>query len=98
MTAQSLNFPVKAVVLTAFLLLFNNCSRNPVTGKRQFLLMSESQELALGKESDPQILGEFGMYPDANLQNYLNERGQAMAKISHRPNLAFQFKVVDFRF
>ena len=95
MAAQSLNFPLKAVVLTAFLLLFNNCSRNPVTGKRQFLLMSESQELALGKESDPQILGEFGMYPDANLQNYLNERGQAMAKISHRPNLAFQFKVVD---
>ena len=35
------------------------------------------------------------MYPDSNLQNYLNERGQAMAKISHRPNLAFQFKVVD---
>ena len=95
MAAQSLNFSVKAVVLTAFLLLFNNCSRNPVTGKRQFLLMSESQELALGKESDPQILSEFGMYPDANLQNYLNERGQAMAKISHRPNLAFQFKVVD---
>ena len=79
----------------AFLLLFNDCSRNPVTGKRQFLLMSESQELALGRESDPQVQGEFGIYADSAMQRYLNERGQAMAKISHRPNLPFQFKVVD---
>lgn len=85
----------KPLVLTAFLLLFNNCSRNPVTGKREFVLMSESQELALGKDSDPQILGEFGLYPDSSLQKYLTERGQAMAKISHRPNLPFEFKVVD---
>lgn len=85
----------KPLVLTAFLLLFNNCSRNPVTGKREFVLMSESQERALGKDSDPQILGEFGLYPDSSLQKYLTERGQAMAKISHRPNLPFEFKVVD---
>jgi predicted Zn-dependent protease len=86
---------IKSCALIAILLLFNDCSRNPVTGKRQFLLMSESQELALGRESDPQVLGQFGMYPDSNMQRYLNERGQAMAKISHRPNLPFQFKVVD---
>jgi predicted Zn-dependent protease len=86
---------VKPVILTAFILLFNNCSRNPVTGKREFLLMSESQELALGKESDPQVEGQFGTYPDSAMQRYLNDRGQAMAKISHRPNLPFQFKVVD---
>ena len=85
----------KPVVLMAFLLLFNNCSRNPVTGKREFVLMSESQELALGKDSDPQILSEFGLYPDPSLQKYLTERGQAMAKISHRPNLPFEFKIVD---
>ncbi|MDZ7876548.1 MAG: M48 family metalloprotease [Saprospiraceae bacterium] len=86
---------VKPVALLGFLVFFNDCARNPVTGKRQFSLMSEGQEMSLGKESDPQVLSEFGMYPDSNMQNYLNVRGQAMAKISHRPNLPFQFKVVD---
>ncbi len=95
MSTKSLQKMVKPIFLMSFLLLFNDCSRNPVTGKREFLLMSESQELALGKESDPQVLGEFGMYPDSNIQRYINERGQAMAKISHRPNVPFQFKVVD---
>ena len=95
MSSKSLQKMVKPILLIAFLLLFNDCSRNPVTGKRQFLLMSESQELALGRESDPQVLGEFGIYPDSNIQRYINERGQAMAKISHRPNVPFQFKVVD---
>jgi predicted Zn-dependent protease len=95
MSFKSLRKLVKPVALLGFLVFFNDCARNPVTGKRQFSLMSEGQEIALGKESDPQVLGEFGEYPDSNLQNYLNVRGQAMAKISHRPNLAFQFKVVD---
>jgi predicted Zn-dependent protease len=95
MSFKSLTLMAKPAILVAFLLLFNDCSRNPVTGKRQLLLMSESQELALGKESDPQVLSEFGIYPDSNIQRYLNERGQAMAKISHRPTLPFEFKVVD---
>jgi predicted Zn-dependent protease len=95
MTTRLFTKILKPIALIAFLVLFNDCSRNPVTGKREIILMSESQELALGKESDPQVLGQFGMYPDSNLQNYLNERGQAMAKISHRPNIPFQFKVVD---
>lgn len=92
---NSLQKLVKPVALLGFLVFFNDCARNPVTGKRQFSLMSEGQEMSLGKESDPQVLSEFGMYPDSNMQNYLNVRGQAMAKISHRPNLPFQFKVVD---
>jgi predicted Zn-dependent protease len=95
MSFKSLNKLVKPVALLGFLVFFNDCARNPVTGKRQFSLMSEGQELALGKESDPQVLAEFGEYPDSNMQRYLDERGQAMAKISHRPNLPFHFKVVD---
>jgi predicted Zn-dependent protease len=95
MSFNSLHKLVKPIALIGFLVFFNDCARNPVTGKRQFSLMSEGQELALGKESDPQVLAEFGEYPDSNMQNYLNERGQAMAKISHRPNLPFHFKVVD---
>jgi len=49
------------------------CSRNPVTGKKELSLMSESQEKALGLESDPQIQAEFGMYPDSSWQRFLRD-------------------------
>ena len=76
-------------------LVLTTCSRNPVTGKKELSLMSESQEKALGLESDPQIQAEFGMYADSSWQRFLREKGQAMAKISHRPTLGFQFRVID---
>jgi len=57
--------------------------------------MSESQELALGKQSDPSIVASFGLYEDQSLQNFINEKGMEMAKISHRPNLPYEFKILD---
>lgn len=73
----------------------SSCSRNPVTGKRQVVLMSESQELAMGKEADPSIVAEFGLYENANLQNFINTKGKEMGAISHRPTLNYSFKVLD---
>lgn len=76
-------------------LLFYQCSRNPVTGKKQLNLMSEAQEKALGQESDPQVLAEFGKYTDPALQSFINEKGQQMAKISHRPDHGYTFQIVS---
>jgi predicted Zn-dependent protease len=76
-------------------LLLKACSVNPVTGKKQVVLMSEEQEIAMGKEADPQIIAEYGLYADSNLQRFLRQKGLEMAKISHRPNLNWQFRVVD---
>jgi len=76
-------------------LLVTSCSRNPVTGKREVMLMTEGQEIALGKESDPQIVAAYGLYEDSNIQDFINTKGQEMAKISHRPDLAYEFKVLD---
>jgi predicted Zn-dependent protease len=71
------------------------CAVNPVTGKKQFSLMSESQEIALGQESDPAIIAQFGLYENAALQQFINTKGQEMAKISHRPGLKYTFRILD---
>ena len=71
------------------------CVRNPVTGKRQFSFMSEQQEINMGKQYDPTVVAQYGLYEDPQLQRFINEKGQAMAAISHRPNLNFEFKIVD---
>ncbi|WP_460925448.1 M48 family metalloprotease [Pontibacter brevis] len=79
----------------AVFFLFNSCATNPVTGKREVSLMSEQQEIAMGQQADPAIVAQFGLYQDPALQRFIQEKGQAMAKISHRNNLQYEFKVVD---
>jgi predicted Zn-dependent protease len=71
------------------------CAVNPVTGKKQMVMMSEAQEIAMGKEADPQVLAFFGLYDDPALQKFITEKGKAMAAVSHRPKLAYEFKIVD---
>lgn len=90
---------MKRIILAGYIgtmILFSNaCAVNPVTGKKQLVLMSEEQEIAMGKESDPQIIAQYGLYNDEKLQNFITTKGREMAAISHRPNLDYQFKIVD---
>lgn len=81
--------------LVIFFLILTGCSRNPVTGKKEIMFMSESQEISLGAESDPQIIAAFGLYPDDAIQQFITTKGEAMAAISHRPDLDFKFRVLD---
>jgi len=71
------------------------CATNPATGKRQLMLMSEAEEIALGKQADAEIRQQMGLYQDKALQQYVNQVGQRLAKASHRPNLPWTFAVVD---
>ncbi|MFD3001473.1 M48 family metalloprotease [Pontibacter toksunensis] len=80
---------------TAILLLFNSCVKNPVTGKRDVILISEEQEVAMGQQADPAIVAQFGLYENPELQRFIEQKGQAMAAISHRSNLNYSFKIVD---
>jgi len=81
-------------VVLAFSLI-TSCARNPVTGKRELSLMSESQEIAMGKQYDPSIVAEYGVYENPKLQAFITDKGKQMAAISHRPNLPYSFKILD---
>lgn len=81
--------------LVATIVLVNACARNPVTGKKEVVLMSESQELAMGREADPQIVAQFGLYPDSAMQQFIREKGNQMAAISHRPSIPWTFRVLE---
>ncbi|MBO0930309.1 M48 family metalloprotease [Fibrella aquatilis] len=86
---------LRTLVLGAALFTLSTCARNPVTGKREISLMSTEQEIATGKESHPSIVASMGLYENAELQAFMTEKGRAMAKISHRPDLPYQFYIVD---
>jgi len=71
------------------------CSTNPATGKHQLALISEEQEIAMGREADQQVAQQMGLYADEQVQTYVNRIGQQLAKDSERPNLPWTFRVVD---
>lgn len=79
----------------AFGLAFVSCAINPVSGSRELMLMSESKEIELGSQTDKQVVQQYGIYEDQKLTAYLNGFCQRLAKISHRPNLDYQLKIVD---
>jgi len=84
-------------ILTGVLLLagLSGCATNPATGGTDFVLMSEEQELSLGRKLHPQVLKEYGRYEDAALQSYVQKVGDRLTRASDRPELIYRFTVVD---
>jgi predicted Zn-dependent protease len=79
----------------AILLVVAACAVNPATGRREFSLVSESEEIQMGREADPQITASIGLVDDPELQSYVSGLGMRLAEVSERPNLPWSFKVVD---
>jgi predicted Zn-dependent protease len=80
------------------ILVVGSCARNPVTGKKEIVTMSEEQEIQMGKEADPQVIAQFGLYEDREIQQYINRIGQQMVQVSHRKNIKYEFKVINAEF
>jgi predicted Zn-dependent protease len=72
------------------------CSRNPATGRIQFGLMNEADEIRLGRETDAEVLGAIGPYDELPAVEEMVQRvGHAIAQVSERPNLPWTFAVLD---
>lgn len=71
------------------------CALNPATGRHDFVLMSEQEELELGQRYSQEILKQYPRYPDEKLQAYVQQVGERVARYSHRSELNYQFTVID---
>ena len=85
----------RMAVIGAVAGVFAACATNPVTGRRQLSLVSEADEIAMGREASQEVEQTLGLVEDAELQAYVSRIGLAMAKQSERPNLPWKFGVVD---
>jgi predicted Zn-dependent protease len=90
-----LAFP--AVLLTVGLVAgpVASCARNPVTGKNEISLVSEGQEIQMGQQAAQEVAQTIGFVNDPGLQKYVADIGMRMAKQSERPELPWEFHVVD---
>src|SRR5437867_9497674 len=49
----------------------------------------------MGREADPAVIAEYGLYGDSTVQHYVDSIGQKLAAVSQLPNLAWHFRVLD---
>ena len=71
------------------------CATNPVSQRREFVLMSQSRELDVGRRMAPEITSSYGAYANAGLQAYVAQVGRQLATVSDRADIAFHFTVLD---
>src|SRR6266850_668469 len=72
------------------------CVRNPATGKMELDLLSESQEVELGKQAKQEAEQTYGVYKGKpELASYVETVGKQLAAKSDRPNLPYSYEIVD---
>ncbi|WP_157736284.1 M48 family metalloprotease [Granulosicoccus antarcticus] len=78
------------------MLVLSACVQNPVTGKKDFLLVSEDWEMQVGaREYLPQRQAQGGDYVvDPSVEAYVKSVGQRLAAHSDR-KLAYEFHVIN---
>ncbi|MCJ7582838.1 MAG: M48 family metalloprotease, partial [Candidatus Aminicenantes bacterium] len=84
-----------AIILVVLMAWAVACAINPVTGKRELMLLSSSDELAMGQQTDPEILQTYGQYEDAELARYVAALGKKLGALSHQPDLDYSIQVLD---
>ncbi|HEX9205344.1 MAG TPA: M48 family metalloprotease [Candidatus Deferrimicrobiaceae bacterium] len=93
---ESLAAALAAVCLLAVAVY--SCAVNPVTGRSelQIVSFSEEEEVALGgKAYVPAVQQQGGFYRDPQLSEYVQEVGMRIARVSHRPNLSYRYRVLN---
>ena len=81
--------------VTALAVAAGACATNPATGKREIMLVSEDQEVGMGRQAAAEVPATYGIYEDAALNAYVTSIGREIAARSERPQLPWSFQVVD---
>lgn len=83
--------------LLLFLLVLTGCGTNPVTGESEIQLISEQEEVQIGEENYSYLQqADGGDYvADPSIQSYVQRVGMKLAAMSDRPNLPYEFIVLD---
>jgi predicted Zn-dependent protease len=72
------------------------CAVDPVTGKRQIVLVSEEQEVQIDRQHAPhQFSADFGKTRDRRLASYIAGVGKKLVPQTHRTQMPYNFHVVN---
>jgi len=87
--------PIICITLFTLIVILVRCAVNPVTGKKEIMLISEKMEINMGSDIDRGLRQEYGLYDDPQLTPYIVQIGQKLAPYTHRPHLQYHFAILD---
>lgn len=72
------------------------CAVDPVTGKKQLMMVSEQQEIEIDKQQSPyQFSSDYGITQDKNINQYVTRVGKKLIPYVHRPGMPYNFQCVN---
>lgn len=87
-------------LLLLFLITACTVQKSPVTGSNRAYGYSWEEEKKLGAQSDKQIMQQYGVYPNEDLQQYISNIGHDILSVSHmrREDTPQKYKETEFEF
>ena len=76
------------------IILIASCATVPITGRKSFNVIPESQELALGVDSYRQVLAESEVVSSGAESQMVKRVGQRIAAVSHKPGYDWEFNLI----
>jgi metalloendopeptidase OMA1, mitochondrial len=71
------------------------CASAPYTHRSQLILVSQSQETALGADAYKQVLSKAKIDRDPKINAIVHEVGERIARAADRPDYKWEFTVID---
>lgn len=93
MVIMSRRSSIVALGIAGFFL--TGCPKVPVTGRHSLILLPESEELTLGMDSYRQVLTQAKLSKDPAAVALVRRVGERIAKISDRPDYAWEYNLID---
>jgi len=86
---------VCAGAVAAVVLLAAGCATAPYTHRSQLMVVSASQETALGADAYLQVLSKAKVDHDPKINALVREVGERIARVADRPDYKWEFTVID---
>ncbi len=75
---------------------FTGCAVDPVTGKKQLMMVSPQQEIEIDKQQSPyQFSSDYGVIQDKKISRYVSRVGKKLIPYVHRPAMPYNFQCVN---
>ena len=72
------------------------CATNPATGKHEFSLVSQGDEVAIGQQEAQKVAASMLVLQNQPVQDMVKRVGMEMAKASERPELPWSCRAGRF--
>ncbi len=72
-----------------------SCSAAPYTGRRQVILVSEGQEIALGDDAYKHVLRDSVITRSPEAERIVRKVGERIAAVANKPDYKWEFTVIN---